>query len=375
MVEYVKASPCDKEEVIDFINYVFSYSHCPHNFKAIMPKSYADDAVDMGAIHYMTKKDGKIRAVVANRVIDVSVNGRTLKFGLIGNVSVHPYSRGEGYMKELMRMSLDDAREIGIDIMCLGGQRQRYGYFGYENAGINLCFTVSKENIRHCFREVDASPISFRELKEGSEEEITKIRAMYEKRPFHALRSREEYFNIMSTWGGKCRLIYKDGTLIGYVWGGCGETVLEDEADFPLVLKALFEKDNLKEVTISAAPFEKERAAFLASICENSRVAMCDMVNVLNWERALDALLGFKAQYTPLADGEVCLDIAGEKLNIIVSGGVPSVKAAPDKDADITLSHNAAEQLFFGMNSLIMPDAKLKNWIPLPFMIDGPDTY
>ena len=95
MTEYVIGTYNDRDEIIDFINYVFSQAKFPHDFKKYMPKSYADDVQDLGAIHYLAKKDGKIKAVVANRIIDVSVNGKILKIGLIGNVSVHPYSRGK----------------------------------------------------------------------------------------------------------------------------------------------------------------------------------------------------------------------------------------------------------------------------------------
>lgn len=376
MIEYMRASQADREEIIDLINYVFSYSHCPHEFKTMMPKSYAEDAKELGAIHYIAKKDGRIRSVIANRVIDVMVLGEKLRFGLIGNVAVHPYSRGEGFMKELLGRAIDESRSMeGIDIMVLGGQRQRYGYFGFENAGYSLGFTVSKDNIRHCFADLDCSALRFCELREAPEEDIREIRALYEQRPFHAIRDREEYFNIMATWGAKCRLIYKNDALIGYMWGTFGETVLRDEADFAMVLKAVFEKNGLKETFIGTQPFEQERAAFLASICENNRINMGEMILVLNWEKTIRALLTFKGTVSPLEDGTVCVDIAGEKLTICVSGGAVQVTSTPDRMADITLTHSAAHQLFFGLNSILYPDARMKNWTPLPFMIDGPDTY
>ena len=61
--------------------------------------------------------------------------GETLRVGCVGTVSVHLYSRGEGHMKILMAMMMDDARAKGCDLLMLGGARKRYNYFGFEQAG------------------------------------------------------------------------------------------------------------------------------------------------------------------------------------------------------------------------------------------------
>ena len=70
MIEYLRAEKNDKEEIIDFINYVFSQNFCPHDFKTLLPKAYSDDVCGIGAQHYVVKEDGKIKATVAIRTID-----------------------------------------------------------------------------------------------------------------------------------------------------------------------------------------------------------------------------------------------------------------------------------------------------------------
>ena len=376
MTEYVIGTYNDRDEIIDFINYVFSQAKFPHDFKKYMPKSYADDVQDLGAIHYLAKKDGKIKAVVANRIIDVSVNGKILKIGLIGNVSVHPYSRGEGFMKVLLNQAIDEAKQNGVDLLVLGGQRQRYGYFGFENAGTDLLFTVSKDNIRHCFPDVDSSVISFRPFDSATDEEMNLALALYERRIYHTIRKREELRHIMNTWNAGCDLICKNGKMIGYLYGPFTELVLQDEADLPAVLKAVFERDKLTTIDIAVSPTLPERAAFLSSICELSFVKTVEMISVLCWERVLDAFLALKSQLCALQDGVAELVIDGGVYRICAENGVPTVETvdAPGGNA-VHLSHNQALQLFFGIHSLVLPDERLKNWAPLPFGIDGPDTY
>ncbi len=376
MLEYLTATLDDKEDIVDFINYVFSQSRKPHDFRSLMPKSYADDVTDLGATHYLVKKDNKIKAVVANRIIDIAVGNSTLKFGLIGNVAVHPYSRGEGYMKKLMQTAISEAKDNGIDILVLAGQRQRYGYFGFENAGATLHFIVSKDNLRHCFSELNCSDITFKPLAEANDDEINTAIALYEKRPYHTLRNRDEYCNIMCTWNAECRIIYKKGKMIGYSYSSFSELILENESDFPLVLKAMFEQDKLCEVDIPVAPFEKERASFLASICENSNIQPLEMINVLCWENVLKVLFDFKAKVSTLLDGDLEIQIDSEVFSISIKNGTSIVEKLDTSSKNaVRLTHSEAIQKFFSLNSLLLPDERFKNWAPLPFLIDAPDSY
>lgn len=372
MTEFVMGRTAEREDIIDFINYVFSQAHHPHDFKKLSPKSYADNAIDMGA-HYLAKKDGKIKAAVAARFIDVSYGGKLLKYSLIGNVAVHPYSRGEGYMKHLMQMSIADAREKGVDIIALGGRRQRYAYFGFEHVGANLQFTVNKENVRHCFADLDISDIAFLDFEEASDSQLKEALALYKTRPFHSIRPWEEYRNIMRSWGRTSRLIMRRGIMIGY---SCGEEiVLTDESDLGAVLKALFTADGTTQMKLTATIWEPQRAAFLESICENSSIAQVEQIRVLNWEKVLQTLLSFKAEHVLLEDGllEICID--GEGFEIHVEDNIPTVKTASVSENALHMSANTALLKLFGLNSLLLPDKKLKNWPPLPFFIDSPDTY
>ena len=373
MADYVIGTQNDKDEIVDFINYVFSQAKRPHDFKTLVPKSYADDAIDLGAVHYMAKENGKIKAVVAMRIIDVNVSGKILKYGLIGNVSVHPYSRGSGYMKKLMQMAIDDAKERGIHIMLLGGQRQRYGYFGFENVGQAMSFMISEDNIRHCFSDLDTSCITFKPMTDA---EVSEAKALYEKSEVHTIRSREEFLNIMHTWNRECNVILKNGEFAGYIYGEFAEIKLVDESDFPLVLKAVFEKEKLDKVTIKTSLYEKQRSDFLDSICEESSIVQVEMINVLDWEKVLDAFLNLRAKTVDLVPGEVFADIDGSVYCIRVMGKTAEVKKCEDVSGHTEkMTHGKAERIFFSLKSFVYADTLFKNWLPLPLVIDSPDGY
>lgn len=367
MSEITKATVSDRAKIVEFINYVFTQNGTPHDFLKLMPKCYGEDVKDLGAEHYVIKENGEIKALVANYIIDVNYSGKMLKIGLIGNVSVHTDSRGKGYMKELLSHALQEAKALGVDIMVLGGQRQRYGYFGFENGGVKLNFNISKANIRHCLSQLDCSDITFKPL---SEKDIKRAKALYEKRAYHANRPAEKFLQIMRSWALECRSIYRNDQMIGYIYGNFNELVLDNEKDIAPVLKAIFQNDGLSEANIEVATFEKERIEILSAICENVNIKSVEMISVLNWKNALEALLNFKSQFTALEDGEISFQVDGKALQITVKDEKFEVK---EIETAQEIEHNKLIQELFGLEVLL--GGRFKNWAPLPFTLDVPDVF
>ena len=112
MTDYRLARPQEEADVLDFINMVFSMHSQPHDFAALLPKVYAHPG--FARYHYVAVEDGHIRGTVALLPLTLRVEENcALKAGYIGSVAVHPYSRGAGHMKALMRMALTDAEAQG----------------------------------------------------------------------------------------------------------------------------------------------------------------------------------------------------------------------------------------------------------------------
>lgn len=376
MTEYIMTETEYKEDIIDFINYVFSQNRCPHDFKTLMPKSYSDEVDGLGAVHHLIREDGKIKALIANRIIETVVCGKTLRYGLIGNVSVHPYSRGKGYMKDIMKRVIEDARKREVDVLVLSGQRQRYAYFGFEPAGTIFDFVVNRDNIRHSMAEVDTSDVSFLPFEQASREAIHGAKKLYERCAFHAVRNENEFPLILKTGNSSCYIIHINGVMAGYCHGPFGEIVLEEESDFPKVLKALFEKEGVNEVCFSLHPYHKERIAYLARLCEYSRLRPVEQIKILNWAKAFDALFALKATYARLEDGMKTVCVGGETICISVHGGIPQVVKADEPCSEATTwNENDALCTFFGLDTLFGNDSFPQSWVPLTLPIDGPDTY
>lgn len=372
--KYMYGTPELRDDILDFGNYVFSNAHRPHDFRALLPKTYGEHVKGYEDYHYLAVRDGHIRGMVAMRPVQLGMMDEIINCGFIGTVSVHPYARGEGHMKKLMAMVTEDARKK-YDMMILGGQRQRYNYFGFERAGVVLHSEVNHINLRHTTRDLDVSDLSFVKVDDDSNEALDFIFELQQKKAIYGVRPREELMDILRSWENDCHIIMSNGTMIGYIVGNDGEFGLLNEQEMPRILKAWFAFRGLKTVSVPAAAFEKERIAVLNTISERSSLHYNEMIHVLNWPKVVGALLKVKASYSRLQDGRAAISVDGATPFVItVKDGVPAV-TVEEVEPDLSLTTLEAERRLFKLDALLGDDDLLKNWMPLPFAMSGADGF
>lgn len=149
MITYRKALPKDFPHILDFLNMVFSMSHCPHDFRQLLPKIYKEGQ-EQKSIHYLALENEEIKACVCVVPVTLYCGNKTITCATVGSVSVHPYSRGKGYMRKLMHMAIQDMKKNNISMSTLSGLRNRYQYYGYEKGGITFQYCFTSDNFRHC---------------------------------------------------------------------------------------------------------------------------------------------------------------------------------------------------------------------------------
>lgn len=378
---YRMATPDDRNAYIDFINYVFSQAHQPHDFKALLPKVYADGRMSRVEHFLATDENGNIRGCVALLTYEISIMGKLLKVGFIGSVSVHPYARGENHMKHLMAMveqwMIDNKYDIGL----LGGNRQRYQYFGYSKGGVRLSFTYTATNVRHALRDVDCSGIAIREITDNADALLDEVLALHETRPVHVLRERERLLDISHSWKCKLYAALRENRFAGYFVanddGTIAEWQMKDPADNPKVLKQWFAHSGARRIRISAQPVEAEWIDFLDSTCEDMAISEDENQRIFNWHNVLEALLLLKRSVNGISDGECRLCVDGQPLCIRITGGNISISDEACADAQ---SITALEL----QNVLLRPIAYLRpvtvggapaDWFPLPVCYSSVDGF
>jgi len=379
MTEYRFAAAQDWLKVIDFIDLVFSQSAGPHDFADLIPKVYGDGH-DYSHIHAIALEDGDIRGCVAVLPYDMDLAGKKLRVGYLGSVSVHRLSRGAGHMKKLMQMQIDKAKAEGIDMMVLGGQRQRYGYFGFHPVGGAYGYSISQANVRHALGDVDASAFTFEKLTQGADSDYA--HALYQKQIVCGSRPAENFAEIACSFNSQGWLVKQNGTNAGYLianreQNGIHEIVLEDPALIPAVLKAWMAAYSVHHLRISAAPYNKTLNRTLSAFAEGYSIGQADYMLCLNYANTILSWMTLKNAVAPLSESCVRLGIAGEVLELKVADGAVSVEKT-DALADVSLTAAEADQLLFAYNRFYAPEvgcAIPADWFPLPLYILRADMF
>lgn len=379
MIEYRFAKDEHRQDIIDFINYVFSQAACPHDFKELIPKVYSDGR-GYSDIHAIVLEDRYIRGVVAQLPNTFSYAGTPLKTGYIGSVSTYKYSRGSGYMIKLMEMQAENAVKENIDVMLLGGQRQRYEYYGYSPIGGDYRYDFVKANIRHGLKDTDASGIEFVPFKDACSCAIDAAYAVYEKQPVTGGRPREDFEIINSSWNCTPYVVKKDGEVKGYVISGGPEGIGEMTLDCPClvkpVIKAWFERFGVRRLSMVAAAYDVVLNRELASFAESHNLTAAFHARVVNLKNVLKATLSLKKATLGLKDGAMVIQMDEEApLLVKVENGEISVNET-DKAPDVKLDRLSMQQFLFSYNRFTAPDMETPaGWLPLPLHLYAADHF
>ncbi|MBQ2990134.1 MAG: GNAT family N-acetyltransferase [Clostridia bacterium] len=259
----------EKREIVEFIDYVFSKAHRPHDFQTLLPKLYGAQG-DGAAHHFVVREEGRIAATVLAYPVVMHMGGVQLTTLGVGSVSTHPAARGRGYMKALMDAVDRKAAELGADFAVLGGLRQRYAYFGYDLGGYSMDAVFTPDNARHALRDLQTDAYAVVPMEAAH---VPAASALLRAQPCFCERREEAFLDILRSWNNEPFAVLKDGAFAGY--GALrqnpdqcrvAELLLEDEAALPAVMKLLGARHG--EMRLTAAPWQKERAAWLSSVCE-----------------------------------------------------------------------------------------------------------
>ena len=385
-IQYNKAAPEDYEEVIDTANYTFSFSHEPHDFPAMLPKLYRREYF-MDGVHYLARENSRIKAIVGAYPLAFEFPGLTLPGRGIGMVSVHPYCRSKGYMKTLMNMALEDMRQDGIVFSCLGGQRQRYEYFGFTPAGAAYSFTCSWANIIHTLGRDWKSDLALKAVEPGDTALLDGIQALHESKRSRLSRRRDRLFDTLSSWKTRVFAVLQGERFQGYFLytdrSRCiGEISLYEPSRLPEVIGLLL-RDQRKagrgdEAEVLTGPQEREKLAALSRFAEDCSQGAAYQFAVFDHRAFLEPFLQLKAAGQSLVDGEFVFQIeGGPRLRLAVSGGAASVSET-SASPQLCLDRLEALRFLFSppavfTSAAVRENLFLQSLLPLPLFIERCD--
>lgn len=347
--EYLKADEKDYEELVDFINYVFSHSGESTDFPVLLPKLYKNK--DKIKYHHIIKVDNRIKGVVGAFPLTLSLLGENLNVVGIGSVSAHPYSKGQGYMKELMNKALCEMKNKNVDMSVLNGYRQRYEHFGYEPCGQHINFNILHVNINYKRNELINKGITIHLLDENDPNIVEKAYKLHCKKNVKIERKKEEFLDILKSWNCRIYSVFKNGEFIGYISSNNGfieEIVIENNNDLNFVIASYIKTFNHREVNVRVSIYEIEKISQLLKICENYSITKNNNFRIFNYEKIVRIMLKLKAIYSNLEDGECNIKIINYGvLKIKVHKNNVEVKKVEEKTYKAKGNFNNSEDVIY----------------------------
>lgn len=372
------AKPEEREQLLAMLDDVFFIDDEPEtkrNFLELLPKLYKEE-YDPCSNNFTVSEDGCIKAAVGLYYDNAVAAGRKLKAAGIGNVAVTRDCRGKGYMIDCLNRAIEDIRSSGADYSVLGGDRQRYGYFGYEPAGLSCNFTIDKRALGHLIGK-DASPkYTARKVEKNDTDILDKISSLYEKLPFHFIREKDRLYDILCSWRAAPYAVFDGDEFKGYFiaqkFGSIQEIRPVDISDmYELIMLAMqvTEKDS---ISFSVAAYDVELCEFMSQVFGGCSTCHSEMISIMNYRNFTEAFLAVKAGRMPLCNGSVVMLIHGdngdEKFELSVCDGSVSAEFT-DKQPDIELEHREAVRLIAAQYSARRSElpAFAQSWFPVDF--------
>lgn len=396
MGSYMRGKKEDIQELMDFANMVFSMSSGSIDFEQLLPKAYAEER-NMLATHHLIKEEGRIKALIDVLPMELRQGKEKLKVGYIGTVSVHPKARGKKYMIMLMEQAEKQAREDGLDMLILDGNRHRYQHYGFEKAGMKYCFNITGDSIRHCCCSLgqEEKDYQFVLLEETDEKWIDKAYTLYKNR-YVIARTREDFFLCLNSWEADTYAVLDGEECIGYLNVAANErNVFEFEvvniAEWPFIMKAFMEEIGSDELGIHAAMDEPQKIDILDKMADYYTVNTSHQIKILDYENVLRFLLNWKlAIYkndNMLQEADYIIGVYSEETKIqenyclrYKSKEVEVLQT--DLEADIILEEKELVKILttsYYFHTVQKPNSLLKKapqgWFPLPFFIPEADAF
>ncbi len=376
-MEIYKGFGCkaDEKELIAALNEIFFSEEPQTNFMDLLPKLYKDK-YNCGENNLILKEDGVIKAAIGCFPLEAVAAGRKLKIMGIGNVAVAKDCRRKGYMIDLMNDALRNMIDGDYDFSVLGGQRQRYEYFGYTPAGNAIRFEINMGNISRLRNGNTETSFTAREITDADTDILAKIKEINDAQPYYVVRPAENMSDILRSWKCTPYAVFDGGEYKGYFSyngdGNVAEFSVEDMADLLDFFLCAMKTMNSERITFAVPCYSTEICSQMAKICCGMSVCHVEQINILNYAKFVEAFLSVKAQRTNLCSGTVNVLVHGykkdENLTITVDGRNVTVTET-DAKPDFELEHLEAVAFFAGQYSgkrLDLP-AFAQNWFPVDF--------
>ena len=336
--------------------------------------TYRPNDANYTAMNKIIKDGNRIIANIGISPLDVIVEDVELKVAGIGGVAVDPEYRGKGLMRDLLKFSIQHMKEAKYDISVLGGDRWRYGNYGWENGGRCYSFSINKSSVKHL--KPDRSKI-----EEFSEDKIREIIKMHDGEVMRVSREEEDYRLMFKRANRKTFLAVRDGDVVAYLTLTVGKAVVEFGGDYRGLSDLLLFCINdlgIQELTVESPFTINENTKLLFKASTSWVIKTPCMVKIINLRSLMSKCLPLINKRYRLSGDKINQKLvlkssdSGESVTLIYGENVElSDEAVSNR---LELSDRELTRLIFGITKPSMV-LDLGEYGPLPDRIFPLDFY
>ena len=353
----MRASLNDFDSIIELVDECFPHDRDSGGMLARWPHCYIPQHEKIR--NCLIFKDGaKVISLVEYVAQTVLVEGREIKVAGITAVATWPTYRGRGFMTKLLDYCITLMCEEGYAFSDLGGDRQRYGRFGWENAGREWNFSVTPRSLHTVETPVGFEVTSYRVCSE----EIDAIIAIHDQEPLRMKRTRYLYEILLGREGKQVWLARGRGGIAAYVitepeereqdiveFGGSAEGI---HAIFVHLIET-----RGSEVLHIHSPWSHPLNAMFFSISSRWHLGCKRMIKILDLEATLRGFahqLGERYRKLEIKGGRaVAFEVSetNQRVEIEFSPEEVIVEKASHLSEALTLPERQMVRLIFGLGS------------------------
>lgn len=371
----------DYDEALAVLNESFTKDGQPADFVKNLPIMWTRERNYMER-HFGVREGGKLVAILGVYPLEVSIAGHTLLFATMGNIGTVPAARGKGYMKQLLDAGMRELDRLNVDVARLGGLRSRYNRFGFDHAGTQYRFRLTRRNAQE---KASGQIYAFRRIEADDREAVAFARSCQQRSGIHAVRpTHTDFFMSMRAWDHWPYLALDEkGHPAGYLCvsqdgSGIAEIGVREDTEAFDVLASFLMQGEAESLSIAMMPADTFMTQKMIRCCESWSIGTPSMFRFVHWDRILDTLLALRCQ-KPCVPGTAVIAIEGYgALEMTVCPDGTSKVCRTDAPAQVTLSPMQAGQCLMGpFGPEAAPDqewpAVLSAWLPLPMSWNGQD--
>ena len=328
--------------------------------------------------HLILKENGRVVSHIGSYPLDVAAGECEIKVAGVGDVGTDADYRGKGYMTALMDYLTAKLKERKIPLSILWGDTQRYRHFGWETAGQDLIFQLSRRSVE----SVTVGP-EFTVRGYDRTRDLEAVLAVHEREPLRVKRRRRDYEDLLERTQDQVWVGNEKGS-----WGYAvlnGMEVIEFGGELPLIPKLfslILKYRTVDGLNVHVPCRNSDVARMLHGISSTWQVVPLGLIKIIDLKQTLSC---FRAQIEQRArsrevtkGGRITLHMrdSGQAATLAVGDRVEiEEQEAPDA---VTLSDMEMARLLFGggvENRLEKAEQEklLRSLFPLDFYVWGLD--